>query len=282
MQVIYVDTLFVLNTAADLLCLIAAERVCDRRVGWFRLGFAASIGGIYAVLGVLPGLGFLRRPLIYPVCAMGMTLAAFGKGAVLRPFAAVLAAGMMLGGAVYGVSLFLDIQNLFSAGGALRVFLIAMGVSWAAFTLAFRRMGRQKHGGGLCRVEVQRQGRCAAFTALRDTGNSLRDPLTGSRILVCELSAILPLFTPNEQQLLQAHAGKPVELMQYVEQGGCLTKFRITPYRAVGVPAGMLAVFPPDTMKMDGKEVQKPLIAISPSPVSDSGAYSALASAERV
>jgi len=282
MRIIYLDTLFVLNMAADLLCITATERVCDRRCGRCRRLAASMFGGGYAVMSVLPKFTFLQSPLLFPVCAMAMTVIAFGSGELLKPFFSILAAGGMLGGAVYCVSLMLGTNALFSSKGTLRVFLISMGISWSVFTAAFKRMGRKTRADGILDAEMCYRKRKVRFRALRDTGNSLRDPVTGRRVLVCELRTVLPLFDEEERRLLAAFAADPVKLLEAEAAVNCRSNFRIIPYRAVGVSGGMLAAFTPDILRYNGKEVKRPLAAIAPGPVSDGGAYSALAGGEDV
>jgi len=280
MRVIYLDTLFLLNAAADLLCLIAAEKVCDRRIPRIRLAAGAVIGGIYALLSVLPGCLVLQNPIFFITAAVLITASAFGFRNILRPLISVFAVSAMLGGAVYFVSRFLDVSSLFSDGATMRVFLIALGISWGIFTFTFRRFGRKRNGRGILQTEVCFRGKSVCFSSLVDTGNSLRDPLTGSRVLVCDLKVLLPLFTEDERRVLLENADNPLVIPEKINSltGKCF--FRLVPYRAVGVTGGFLAAFKPDKLLYNGKEVQNPLVASTPCTVSDSGAYSALAGAD--
>ena len=240
---------------------------------------ASGIGGLYAVLSVVPGVSFLQSPVLFPVAPLLMTIVAFGKGEVLRPFLCVLSASAMLGGTVYAVAQFLRVEELFSRAGTMRVFLVAMGISWGVFSLVFRRGGRNRKDTGVLDVEVILRQKSVNFCALRDTGNSLRDPISGRRVLVCEITPLLPLLSDAERHCIRTNVNDPAGLVHTLNALGSDIRFCLLPYRAVGITGGLLAAFKPDKVTYNGKEVRKPLIAIAPGRVSDGGAYSALAGA---
>ena len=53
-------------------------------------------------------------------------------------------------------------------------------------------------------------------------------------------------------------------------------KFRLLPYRAIGVDCGMLLAARMDSVIIHKKRYENQLVALSPTPVSDEGAYQAL------
>ena len=65
--------------------------------------------------------------------------------------------------------------------------------------------------------------------ALRDTGNTLRDPVTGERVLVLSAEVAWDLLGLTRQQL-----EAPLETL------GQVPGLRLIPYRAVGRESGML------------------------------------------
>jgi len=53
-------------------------------------------------------------------------------------------------------------------------------------------------------------------------------------------------------------------------------RFRLLPYRSVGVDGGLLLAVRADAVEVDGRPLPNRLIALSPTPVSDTGTYQAL------
>ena len=80
-------------------------------------------------------------------------------------------------------------------------------------------------------VTLRREGQELKVLALRDTGNTLRDPITGEPVLVAGADVAQELLGLTAHQL--AH---PVETLAR----GAMPGLRLIPYRAVGQSGGML------------------------------------------
>ena len=109
--------------------------------------------------------------------------------------------------------------------------------------------------------------------ALRDTGNTLQDPLTGRPVVVVEgelVKALLPELPGLDRQRLS----HPVELMGELKETGL--RFQLLPYRAVGVECGMLLALRARGIAVDGRPLGRLLVALSPTALDDGGGYQAL------
>ena len=62
MTVIYVDTLFLLNTMVDYLLLLASARLAGEPLARLRIAQGEVLGGLYAVADILPRVGVQARP----------------------------------------------------------------------------------------------------------------------------------------------------------------------------------------------------------------------------
>ena len=106
MTVIYVDTLFLLNTMVDYLLLLASARLAGEPLARLRFALGAVLGGLYAVAIFLPGMGFLARPLCRGAAAVLMVLLAFWRSRrLLRQVLIFLALACAFGGGVLAVEL---------------------------------------------------------------------------------------------------------------------------------------------------------------------------------
>ena len=115
-------------------------------------------------------------------------------------------------------------------------------------------------------VELRYGQKLLRLTALRDTGNSLVDPVTGRSVLVVDANAAIALTGLTLQQLQ-----KPVEAVS----NALLPGLRLISYQAVGQPGGMLlALRIPDVRIGDWKGSS--LVAFAPNGLSREGAYQAL------
>ena len=77
MTVVYLDELFLLNFVVDYLLLLSSARLAGEPLHRGRMALGAALGGIYAALLFLEGLGFLAHPLCRLAAAVGMLLCAY-------------------------------------------------------------------------------------------------------------------------------------------------------------------------------------------------------------
>ncbi len=190
MNVIYADSLFALSVLTDYLLCLTTARLCSLRLRRGRYVLAALLGGVYAVAVFLPGLSWLAHPLCQLAAAGVMGLAAFGgEEKLLRCVAAFLAVSASFGGAAWTVALR---QGTLPAPHPLALAGVFTGV-YAVLTLLSltRRRRAREH---LVEAALTLGGRRAVFTALEDSGNCLRDPLTGDRVLLAAPAALRGLF----------------------------------------------------------------------------------------
>lgn len=271
MQVVYLDSVFLLNGLVNYFILLTAGRICAAPVSRLRLALSAALGGLYAAACYLPGLGFLLSPAVKAAFGAGMAVVAFGGcRSLARPVLVFFAVAAAFGGVGFALALM--------TGGRTtepRVMIPALLLCMAAFSLVFRRTGRR--GGRIVRLTLTRDGRRVELPAMVDTGNSLTDPMTGRGVAVAGAEALAPLFrgeTPNPA-LLAREMGAVAAFEALGDR-----RFRLVPYRAVGVEGGLLLAFRPDEARLGGRRLRSLLVAVSPNSVSDGGAYSALIGAE--
>lgn len=127
----------------------------------------------------------------------------------------------------------------------------------------------------MLQIKVSVGGRIQTVTALHDTGNTLRDPVTGCPALVMERRSADALWTPAVADVL-AEQLSPEEKMAKLHRIGCPVRFTLLPFRAVGTAAGLLLAACSDYIEVNGKRYPRTPIALSEQAVSDGGGYHAL------
>ena len=258
MQVIYVDTLFLLNLLTDYLLCLTAGRLCGLTLRRGRYLAAAALGAAYAAAVLLPGLRALAGPAGRLGTGVLMGLTAFGRERQpLRCTAVLLLTACAFGGAIWAL-------NGGGAGGVPALSLSALALCFALCYGLLRLLLRCRNLLSARRfVEVRAVllGREARFSALRDTGNELSDPLTGRHVLVASPEALRPILRENTPLFEQLGA---VELMEASARIPELRgRLRLLSCSNLSGSA-LLPVLRPERLLLDGEPEDGLLIAVSP------------------
>ena len=189
---------------------------------------------------------------MFVVCCM--TIVSFGcKLSAVRRGSLFVLLSMALGGIASG----LNKLNMIP--------LILSGI--AIFLLCTVGVADPLRGRKYVKVELLWKGERYPLIALADTGNTLKDPISGTQVLVVNPQIAFALFQLTQSQLLN-----PIETIQKV----CIPGLRLIPYRSVGRPNGMMLGACMDSVLINGEHVGK-VIGFSPEYFGNDVCYQALA-----
>ncbi len=267
---VYVDAVFVLNFCINYLLLRTTARLgaaCPRRG---RCILAAAIGAVYAVAVYLPPCRWLSLFSMKMVVAALMLLTAFGiKRSTLRLAAVFAAMSLVLCGAIYAVQSLQGKPFLYQNSLLYPVSFASLLLTAFALSLACRLLlPRLTHAtNSVVPVTLCLHGRTVHLAALRDSGNTLVDPVGGGSVLTVYWPAAQKLMT---EALCAEDFASPAMLALRLKHYAP----RLIPYCAVGVENGLLFAVP--CQITEGKHTRRGLVAFSPTPLSDGGAYDAL------
>jgi len=250
---VYADVVCIFDFIIDYLLLLGTNRLCGYPPEWKRSAVAAAVGGVYSGLCLMPGVSFLGNTLWRVVVLGLLAWIAFGfSRSALRRCIVFVILSMALG----GVALGLGNKSAWTLPlGAAVIFLMCF--------VGFRdRIGTVSY----LPVELTYGDKSLRLTALEDTGNGLRDPVTGKPVLVVDAEIAQKLTGLTQQQLRS-----PVSSMAQALIPG----LRLIPYRAVGQPSGLLLALRIPDVRI-GKWKGSSLVAFAPNGVSREGAYQAL------
>jgi len=255
MEVIYIDSLFILNLIADYLICLASARICGLYLKRIRYLISALFGAAYSVAVYLPGTAVLSLPATKLAIGILMGLIAFGsEQKPLRCTAVFMVVSAAFGGGIWALSMAEGEKISLS----LRSLLLLFALFYSITRLIFHCRAKLPEKKRAC-IQLEFLGRKSCFMALIDTGNSLSDPSSGRPVMLVSPHALHPLF-PEYTNILTF---SPVELVEISASIPELSgKFRLLPYSAIG-SHGLLPAFSPDKVLVDGKECSELLTAVS-------------------
>ena len=250
---VYLDLVMILNFLVDLLLLMGTNRLSGFPMVLGRLLVASLLGAVYSGACLMPGFGFLGSFLWRLVCLILMAVLAFGmnRSAVKRAGVFVILS-MALG----GVALSFGKSDFW-------ILLLSALCLWLLSHVAFgSHVGDREYANvKLCDGEKQ-----ISVVALRDTGNGLKDPVTGESVMVIAGPVASYLTGLSQKQI-----SSPMEtLLQHPLPG-----LRLIPFCSVGNSGGMLLAMPFENCCVDGIR-RRTLVAFAPDGLGRGEAYQAL------
>lgn len=251
---VYLDLVIGLNFGVDLLLLLAVDRICGYPTRFWRCCGAGALGGLYGGVCALPGFSFLGNTLWRLIFLAIMSVLAFGwNRSVLRRGVLFVLLSMALGGIALGMGSKGGVAIIASAAGLF--LLCAVGFRGRAENVQYAQVVL-RHG------SFQRK-----LLALRDTGNLLKDPVTGRSVLIVGPEVAWELLGLTADQL-----SDPIGTLQTRQIPG----LRLMPYRTVGQPGGMLLAMKLEQVIIDGQRSGH-LVAFAPGEIGAGEAYKAIA-----
>ena len=225
MQEVYADLYFLVNACMDLLCLMISAAVLHRRILRRRAILGSILGGVYAVAALLLWIGGIFGLMLDLLAAVAIAAAVFWEkgmrvGILLRISAAFALISALLGGimtALYaGINrLELPFEALQGEGLSVWMFAVLAAVSGILSLRGGRFLGRS-HRAKSVTLEVEMMGRCVTLRAMVDSGNLLRDPMSGRSVIVAErekLREILPNGLEGDAWMRDAELARRVRLI---------------------------------------------------------------------
>jgi stage II sporulation protein GA (sporulation sigma-E factor processing peptidase) len=250
-MVVYLDLVLLLNFAVDLLLILGTNRLSGFPPGVRRAAVAAALGAVYGAVCLLPEFSFLGNTLwrLVFLGIMGATAFGLDAGAWKRTGIFVLLT-MAMGGIALGLG----------KPGVPMLLLSALGV-WILSHIGF---GGSVGGKEYVPVTVREGQRTVSVIALKDTGNSLRDPITGEQVLLLDSDAAMRLLDLTREQLLH-----PMETVMTTPG------LRLIPYSSVGQPGGLLIAKRFADVKV-GQKQGSALVGFAPERIGAGQVYRAL------
>ncbi len=199
-RVVYADLLFLVNFGMDLLCLFITSRILHRRLKNLRATLSSALGGVYSVLSLFVDLGSIGMTMLDLLFCVVLCLVCFGRERLFTTSAVMFGVSVGIGGmmtAIYSLlnRIDLPLYEVEANGDGISVWLFAILalISGAAATCGgkfFKSSSNER----LADVEINYKGRQAVIRAMTDTGNLIKDPMSGKPIIVAERESLSVLL----------------------------------------------------------------------------------------
>ena len=284
---IYVDIVLFENLCMNYIILFGTAYIIKIKVRHIRIFFASMIGAVYAVLaysGIFPIYANLITKIVLSIC---MAYIAFNpkklKG-LIKELIVFYLVSFALGGCAFALLYIVRPQDIFIKNGVLigtyplKIALLGgitgFVITYVAFKVVKSRITKNEI---IYKAIVKIEKQELEINVLLDTGNMLKDPISGDAVIMVEKNMLYKIVPKELIDNMNKFLGGEFENADNLEYK---KRIRFIPFTSVGKQNGMLLGIKADLVKIitDVDEIinEKAIIGVYEKTFSKSGKYSGL------
>lgn len=269
---IYLDVILLENLCMNYIILFATGLIHKVKIKSIRILISSLIGGIYAVLSYVPILEIYSNIVFKIILSVVMIYIAFRPVNVKHLFKQLIIfylVSFAFGGCAFALLYFIKPEDILVRNGVLtgtypiKIALLGGIVGFIIVNIAFKVVkGKLSKKDMFCEVSICIEEKKKTIKAFIDTGNLLKDPISGTPVIVVEANQLEELIPKqivlNLNEILE---GKDVESLTKLPIE-YISKFRIIPFSSLGKQNGILLGFIADKVMIKTEENETELINI--------------------
>lgn len=287
---IYLDVILMENICMNYIILFATGLIVKVNIKQVRVIISSLLGGIYAILSFAPILQVYSNIVFKILISVVMVYIAFNAKNVkvlLKQVILFYLVSFAFGGCAFFLLYFIRPQDILIRNGYLtgtypiKIALLGGIVGFVIVNIAFKIVkGRISKKDMFCDIEIYFREKKASIKAMIDTGNLLKEPISGMPVIVVEkqeLENIIPRkIIENLNTILTG--GNTNEILEEARE--YLPKFRIVPFSSLGKQNGLLLGFIADkvviTQSEEKKSINQIIVGIYDKYLTKTGTYTGL------
>lgn len=288
---IYLDVVFFENIIMNYIIIFATGVAVKGEIKHWRILVASSIGAIYTIimyLNIIPIYSnfFMKFVLSFVIVYISFLPKTWKK--LLKDLLIFYLVSFVFGGCVFALMYFISPQlaliknGVFVGAYPLKVALIGGLVSFIIIQVSFKVVKtRLSKKDMIYDIEIIIDRKSVKVKALLDTGNLLKDPITGIPVVVIEhksLYSVIPAEVLNN--INKVIGGDTNELIENEEFSKIISRFRIIPFSSLGKQNGLLLGIKADCIDiiLDEKvqSINNVIVGIYDKSFTKNGMYSAI------
>lgn len=282
---IYVDIIFLENMFMNCIILLAAGVILKDNVKIWRNLVASLIGSVYAIIIYTSSIEIYSNFFLKIILSIAIVYIAFKPQNIKSFFKHLVIfylTSFTFGGVAFALLYFVRPQDILLQNGVLigtypiKIILAGGILGFIIITFAFKSIkGKLTRKDMYCNVRVGSEDKFVDITAIIDTGNFLKEPITNMPVIVIEKERLTKIFPENIlNNVNQIINGEEIDLGEYA------SKIRAIPFKSLGKENGMILGIKVDRLEIEYQDVvhkvKNVIVGIYNGSLSRSGRYSGL------
>lgn len=282
---LYVDIIFLENVFMNSIILLATGIILKDKTKIIRNLISSSIGAIYAIIIYTSHIELYSNIFLKIMLSLVIVYISFkpqNTKSMLKHIIIFYLTSFTFGGVAFALLYFVRPQDILFQNGVLagtypiKMILAGGIVGFAIVVISFKNIkGKLNKKDMYCNVKLCERENKKVITAIIDTGNFLKDPITKIPVIVAEINSLDGLF-PSEilHNASKIINGGDIDLGEYA------SKIRVIPFKSLGKDNGLLLGIKIDKAYIEYQdnvhEIKNIIVGIYNGNLSRSGKYEGL------
>jgi len=291
---IYLDIVILENICMNYIILFATGIINKTKINYIRIFIASLLGGIYAVIGYMNILKIYSNVFVKILLSICMVYISFKSEKIkilLKQLLIFYLTSFTFGGVSFALLYFIRPQDIFMKNGVytgtypVKVVLISGIIGFAILVIAFKVIkGKINKNNMYCEININLFDNSKKVKAVIDTGNFLKEPITGNPVIVIEKD-ILKGFVKNEildnlERIINGQINEEIDISDYI------SRIKLIPFSSLGRRNGLLLGISVDSVEIEfediNRKIENVIIGIYNDVLSSTKKYNALIGLELI
>jgi len=264
---IYIDIVLLENIIMNFIILLATGLILKEKIKSIRLLLASLVGAIYSVVSYLSILEIYQSMILKIILSIVIIYIAFNPQAVKKMWKDLIIfylTSFAFGGAAFALIYIVKPQDILMKNGlflgtyplktAFLGAIVAFVIIIVAFTVVKSKISKKDM---FCEIEIGLNQTTIQATAMLDTGNMLKEPITNTPVIVVEHTLLYECVPKEILNHLDELIGGDFEKIPEEIKKEYVTKLKLIPFSSLGKQNGMLLGMKADFVKIKNGESEE-------------------------
>ena len=282
-MIVYIDVVFLENLIMNYGILYTTFSIKRIKASKIKIFISSIIGATYSVLNFIPDMEFVNNVIIKIFVSIIMILIVLKDRKLKKTIEILLVfyfVSFSMGGVAFAFAL-IGKKDIYTYNNGViiefptLISLVALVIGICLIKKVFKNIKFFiKKSDIFYQIEIYIEEKKSSITAILDTGNMLKDPITQAPVIVVNKNSIKEIIPQELEKDMEKILGG--DLLGRISNQNIAKRITVIPYSSIGNENGMIIGVKPDKIIIENKEIKNVVIGIYEKELSKQKKYEAL------
>ena len=258
---VYIDLIFLENIFMNSIIIFGTGIILKKETKILRILAGSILGAVYACLYYITNLEIYSNIILKLLLSFAIVYISFNSKSIknfLKKLLIFYLTSFTFGGVTFALLYFISPGDILFQNGTLvgiyplKMILIGGLIGFIIIVLSFKTIKNKIARRDMtCTIDIQIEGKKENIKAIIDTGNFLKEPITGKSVIIVEKESVKNIISENILNNLEEIINGSMQVEEKY-----LSKIKLIPFSALGVENGLLLGIKPDSVNINYQDKQ--------------------------